>query len=157
MKSLATLIILLVFFLLIPPWVSAQPYLVEEPDWDSKLTWNLQSNGLIFLGYDLNQNGIPDFFALRIVLRSYHSQASIEDIGKWYPNKLILGVRYTNTNFYYIIEQAPTFYAIDINEDGIWDLMYKDPYHDNVNGNEIFYDSPSGMFGPQIAQFDKLN
>ena len=31
-------------------------------------------------------------------------------------------------------------------EDGSFDLIYKDPLEDNLNGNEKFYDSPSEMF-----------
>ena len=40
----------------------------------------------------------------------------------------------------------PLFYAIDVNEDGAWDILYRDVLRDGVNGNEEFYDSPSGMF-----------
>jgi len=30
----------------------------------------------------------------------------------------------------------PLYYAIDINEDGLWDLIYIDSMEDGVNGNE---------------------
>jgi hypothetical protein len=29
--------------------------------------------------------------------------------------------------------------------------MYKDNLHDSVNGNEVYYDSPSGMFTEKTA------
>ena len=40
----------------------------------------------------------------------------------------------------------PLFYSFDVDEDGTWDIMYKDIPEDSVNGNEVFYESPSGMF-----------
>jgi hypothetical protein len=47
----------------------------------------------------------------------------------------------------------PLFYAVDVNEDGLWDLIYKDVFEDGVNGDEVFYESPSGMFTSSIANF----
>jgi len=38
--------------------------------------------------------------------------------------------------YYYIASTSPLFYAIDVNEDGTWDAMYKDVSRDGVNGNE---------------------
>ena len=55
-------------------------------------------------------------------------------------------VNYQANRFVYIVSPKPLFYAIDRNEDGHWDLMYKDALEDGVNGNEQFYDSPSGMY-----------
>ena len=48
--------------------------------------------------------------------------------------------------YYYIVSAGPLFYAINVNEDGAWDILYKDVLRDGVNGNEEFYDNPSGMF-----------
>ena len=48
----------------------------------------------------------------------------------------------------------PLFYAIDVNEDGVWDILYKDVLRDGVNGNEEFYDSPSGMCVNGISATD---
>lgn len=156
MKHVASLINLLVILTLFPSFVLAHPYLIEEPELNTQVSWEVHSSGLIFIGYDLNQNGVPDFFALRIVLRSYSSESSIVEMGHLYPNRLIFAVHYSAANFYYITEKVPTFYAMDLNEDGVWDLMYKDPYNDSVNGNETFYDSPSGMFTSQIALFESM-
>ena len=55
-------------------------------------------------------------------------------------------VNYGPANQIYMISQKALFYAFDFNEDGIWDLMYKDIEEDGVNGNETFYASPSSMF-----------
>jgi len=46
-----------------------------------------------------------------------------------------------------VAHPEPLFYAVDVNEDGKWDLIYQDVMQDGVNGNETFYDCPSGMLG----------
>ena len=157
MKLCRFLIILLVFFMLFPPWVLAQPYLFDEPDLNTRIVWDLQPNGFLVIGYDLNDNGVADFFSLRMVFQNYFSNSSVSEMVEWYPDKEIFTVLYKDSNFYYITEKAPTFYVVDLNEDGIWDLIYKDILQDTVNGNETFYDSPSGMFTPKIAKFDFIN
>ncbi|NIQ00544.1 MAG: hypothetical protein GWM98_09230 [Nitrospinaceae bacterium] len=67
--------------------------------------------------------------------------------------KLVIFSQYTADRYYYIVDPKPLFYAIDLNEDGVWDLIYKDVAADGVNGNEGFYASPSGMFTPRIEGF----
>jgi len=47
----------------------------------------------------------------------------------------------------------PLFYSFDVDEDGTWDIMYKDISKDSVNGNEVFYESPSGMFTNDFNNF----
>ena len=151
MKEFAKLIIAMALFLLYPNDVVADPYLVEEPDMATQVVWDVQPNGFLFVGYDQSGNGVADFYCLRIILRNYYSQASVAEINRWYPDQLIFPVKYTNSNYYYIVEKEPTYYAFDFNEDGVWDLMYKDSLHDQVNGNEVYYDSPSGMFTEKTA------
>ena len=142
--------------MLFPPWGLAKPYLFNEPDLNTRVVWDVQPNGFLVIGYDLNDNGIPDFFSLRMVYQNYFSSSTVSEMAEWYPDKEIFAVRYKDSNFYYITEKMPTFYVVDLNEDGIWDLVYKDTLQDTVNGNETFYDSPSGMFTPKIAKFDSI-
>ena len=151
MKEFAKLIIAVALFLLYPNGVMADPYLVEEPDLHTQVTWDVQPNGFLFVGYDRTGNGVADFYSLRIIVRNYPSRDSVQDMNSWYPDQLIFAVKYTSSNYFYIVEKEPTFYAFDFNEDGVWDLMYKDSLHDRVNGNEVYYDSPSGMFTEQTA------
>lgn len=151
MKEFAKLIFAMVLFLLYPNEVAADPYLVEEPDLATQVVWDVQPNGFHFIGYDRSGNGVADFYCLRIILTNYSSQDSVEDMNRWYPDQLVFSVKYTNSNYYYIVEKEPTYYAFDFNEDGVWDLMYKDSLHDHVNGNEVYYDSPSGMFTEETA------
>lgn len=151
MKEFAKLFIAVALFLLCPNAVMADPYLVEEPDLRSQVIWDVQPNGFLFVGYDQSGNGVADFYSLRIILRNYPSQTSEAELNRWYPDQLIFTVEYSNSNYYYITENEPTYYAFDFNEDGVWDLMYKDSLQDRVNGNEVYYDSPSGMFTEQTA------
>ena len=48
MKEFAQLIIAVALFLLTPNGVEADPYLVEEPDLHTQVTWDVQPNGFLF-------------------------------------------------------------------------------------------------------------
>jgi hypothetical protein len=74
-------------------------------------------------------------------------------VSEEYPGKLVLYVGAGPVRYYYIAAKYPLMYAADVNEDGVWDLIYKDVNEDGVNGNETFYDSPSEMFTAKIAEF----
>ena len=87
-----------------------------------------------------------DFHTLRVVITSYFSKDPVADIALNYPENHIFFINYETSHYYYVAVQKPLFYALDIDEDGQWDLMYRDIEEDGVNGNEIFYDSPSGKF-----------
>ena len=117
------------------------------------MSWDVAANGMLYVSYDTNHNGIADFHTLRVVTRAFYSFESIDRIARNFPNHLVFRIDKGDGAFYYVAAGKPLLYAIDINEDGHWDLIYKDNYEDGVNGNEEFYDSPSGMFRPETGKF----
>lgn len=146
MKLFLSLGALFVYFVLVPPALWSGPNLIEEPPLSMHKTWNSQNNGMIFVGYDTDQNGEIDFYTLRVVVFSCFSKESVADFALNYPENHIFFISYETSHYYYVAVQKPLFYALDVDEDGQYDLIYKDPMEDGVNGNEIFYDSPSGKF-----------
>lgn len=120
--------------------------LVPEPPLDTRLGWTLAPNGLLYVSYDLDGNHRADFIALRSIITSYYSSRSLSEIVSNHKKNLVFHVDNPTDRYYYIVSSKPLFYAIDVNEDGVWDILYKDVSQDGVNGNEEFYDSPSGMF-----------
>lgn len=145
MKRIVLSIILMValIFFGAPAWAGNEmPQ--AEPTMTARYGWNLEPNGMLTVGYDLNHNGRPDFFTVRIVLDKYISTEPIETVGRHNPGHPVFRVDYGAEGFYYIAARYPLFYAVDTNEDGTWDVLYKDVLEDSVNGNEEFYDSPSG-------------
>ena len=126
-----------------PAW-SGNNTLQAEPAMKSRYGWNLEPNGMLIVGYDLNHNGRADFFTVRIVLDKYISTEPIETVARHNPWHPVFRVDYGAEGFYYIAARHPLFYAVDVNEDGVWDVLYKDVLEDGVNGNEEFYYSPSG-------------
>jgi len=151
-RFFAGLMFVVVFFSNTPA-VAGMPYLAAEPDLRGQLDWNLMPNGLLCVDYDRNGNGKADFHTLRIVVRAFYSPETIRTVAKNNPRNLVFFVGTAKVKFYYVAVAGPLLYAIDINEDGHWDLIYKDVSQDGVNGNEQFYDSPSGMFAPNIQYF----
>jgi hypothetical protein len=149
MKRIVFSIILLVVLLsLSPPVWSWNNTLQAEPAMNTRYSWNLEPNGMLIVGYDLNHNGRPDFFTVRIVLDKYITTEPFETVARHNPGHPVFRVDYGSEGFYYITAQYPMFYAVDVNEDGVWDVLYKDVLEDGVNGNEVFHDSPSGEFDP---------
>jgi hypothetical protein len=116
---------------------------IGEPDVHNSISWNFTSSGLIQVGYDLNGNKKPDCFTLRVIISSFYSSGSKESIAKGFPGKHIFFVDYRKNSMFYIGMTYPIFYAFDYNEDGSFDLMFKDKLEDGVNGNEEYYDKPS--------------
>ncbi|OGW25014.1 MAG: hypothetical protein A3K09_04690 [Nitrospinae bacterium RIFCSPLOWO2_12_FULL_47_7] len=127
------------------------PHLSEEPALETQIGWNILPSGMLVVAYDLNHNGKPDFFALRVVVKNFFSNETIHQARENFPASLVFYVDYEKDNYFYVTTKQPLFYAIDLNEDGIWDLLYKDVMEDGVNGNERFYDSPSGMFSESMV------
>ena len=121
-------------------------FLQAEPAITTQFGWNLEPNGMLTVEYDLNHNGRPDFFTVRVVLDKYITEEPIETVARYSPSRLVFRVDYGDEGFYYIAARYPLFYAVDVNEDGHWDVVYKDVLEDGVNGNEDFYDIPSGWF-----------
>ncbi len=138
--------ILMICLLFVYQDVKAEPQLVSEPALNTQVSWEVLPNGMMIIGYDLDHNNVPDYFTERVVLRSFFSRNTHEQEGANFPRNIVYKVDYTSGSYFYIIEKRPIFYAMDVDEDGIWDLIYKDPYADGVNGNETFYESPSGLF-----------
>lgn len=148
------LLYLIITTFLTPPvaWGDHHPLLVSEPR--SAKNWTIGVNGLIYVSYDQNQNGKADFHTVRRVVTSFYSDWTVSKVGTSYPNHRIFFTLEDQNRSYYVTTAKPLFYAIDINEDGRWDLMFKDIAEDSVNGNEEFYDSPSGMFNKNTASPD---
>lgn len=148
MKRLIALIAVLVMMSLFgSPAQSQTERLQAEPAIETQVSWNLEPSGLLTVGYDLNDNGRPDFFTVRLVLDKYISEEPIETVARWHPGHPVFRVDYGGEGFYYIAARYPLFYALDFNEDGEWDVLFKDPWTDGVNGNEILYCSSSGGAG----------
>ena len=149
MKFLTISFILMVYLLQPIPVAADMPFLKNDPQLNNSVGWNLLPNGMLFAGYDLNGNRKADFYTIRIVEKSYFSKRSLEqETGNW-PGKLTLQIKHnpvSNISFFYIASRQPLLYALDLDEDGAFDLIYKDALEDNLNGNEKFYDSPSDMF-----------
>jgi hypothetical protein len=143
MKTLMTLTAALGFMLSISSQVMADSTPVPEPDLSTQIGWGLTHSGMLFVSYDLDQNGKPDYFTLRVVKTSFSSKDSLKETAHNHPLHIVFTVPYRTSCYYYISEMKPLFYAYDFDEDGHWDIMYKDVLTDGVNGNEEFYDSPS--------------
>ena len=121
-------------------------FLITEPALDTQLDWDIAPNGFLYVSYDRDGNHRADFITLRYIITSYYSPRTLSEIAVNHSQNLIFHVDYSKEQFYYIVSLRPLFYAIDVNEDGAWDILYKDVLQDGVNGNEEFYESPSGMF-----------
>ena len=117
------------------------------------MKWDVAANGMVYVSYDTDHNGRVDFHTLRVVTSSFYSFDSVATVEANFPDHIVFFVDKGPEKFYYVAKGEPVFYAIDVNEDGHWDLIYNDFNEDGVNGNEEFYDSPSGMFSANIAKF----
>lgn len=149
MKRIVTTLIILVAMLAFGSPAGAGPErLQSEPAMNTQIGWNLGPSGMLTVGYDLNRNGRPDFFTVRVVLDKYITEETIETVARYHPGHPVFRVDYGAEGFYYITARYPLFYAVDVNEDGHWDVLYKDVMEDGVNGNEVFYGNPSGWAEP---------
>lgn len=147
MKHLTTRALLVSVLLLLPNLGMAFPnHPLEDPPLESKISWNLKGNGLLFVSYDLDHNGQADYHTVHFVLKSYLTDEPLTTLSANYKGAPVFYVNYGPANQIYVISRKALFYAFDYNEDGLWDLMYKDVEEDGVNGNETFYASPSNMF-----------
>jgi hypothetical protein len=146
MRAIVFIFVLIfsVTFNVTPAWVA--PSLTREPAVFTSMGWDLTPAGMLINGYDLDRDSLPDYFTLRIVTKSYLSEESVFAVVANSPDHLVYFVDYDTARYFYIAAKHPLFYAIDANEDGHWDAMFRDVSEDGVNGNEEFYDSPSGKF-----------
>ncbi len=147
MKHLTTQFIVLAALLMLPHWAMGLPSLpLADPPLKSNIGWTLNGNGLLDLSYDLDHNGRADYHTVHFVLKAYLTSEPLKSLPDYYNGAPVFYVDYGPANQIYVISRKALFYAFDVNEDGTWDLMYKDVHEDGVNGNEKFYESPSGMF-----------
>lgn len=125
--------------------------LQSEPPLSTQVEWDLSPNGLLTVSYDSDHNGKIDFYTQRSLVDSYMSSQPLTTIAEIYVGFPIFVVDYGAVHYFYISSKEPLFYAVDFNEDGIWDAIYQDIAEDGVNGNERFFGSPSGMASKNIA------
>ena len=123
-----------------------------DPPLKNHIGWNLKGNGLLYISYDLNGNGRADYHTLHFILKAYLTSEPVRHIPGYNGGAPVFFVRYGRAHQVYVISRKALFYAIDFDEDGNWDLMYKDIQEDGVNGNEMYYDSPSNMYGVSPAE-----
>lgn len=156
MKHLTARVLLVSVLFLLPTQAIAFPnHPLEDPPLESKISWNLKGNGLIFVSYDLDHNGRADYHTVHFVIKSYLTSEPLTALSGNYHGAPVFYVNYGPANQIYVISKKALFYAFDFNEDGLWDLMYKDAAEDGVNGNETFYASPSNMFSIQSQDSDQ--
>jgi hypothetical protein len=153
MKYFKTCITIIVFLIFLIPTAWSSPYLTPEPPLASQMNWDLSPSGMLHISYDLDFNGKADFHTLRVVVTSFYSDQTVMEIGANFPNLPVFYTPYESQSFYYVATAQPLFYSFDVDEDGTWDIMYKDISKDSVNGNEVFYESPSGMFTNDFNNF----
>jgi len=115
---------------------------ISEPPLSESVSWDLSPTGMLEVGYDMDGNGKVDLYTFRVVDRSYFSRRSTAEMAEYYPDHRIFSVDYENSHYHYIAGMDPVLYAVDQDEDGQWDRVYKDVLADGVNGNEYFHDLP---------------
>ena len=130
-------IICLIFSL---PAIGISGNALVQPTLGTQVNWDLKPNGLLCVGYDLNQNGKADYFTVHFVVKSYLAEESLVSLSQYYGESPIFSVDYGTARYIYVISEMPLYYAVDINEDGLWDLIYVDTMEDGVNGNEKLHD-----------------
>lgn len=148
MKRMIQFLMFSVYFILAPPAVWSLPYHFVEPPIETMVSWDLLPNGTLLVAYDLDHNGKPDFYALRVVEKSYFSTQTLQETAESFPGSLIFFVNYSVDRSYYIASMKPILFAIDVNEDGLWDLVCRavvdGETHDD--GDDTVYDTPSDVF-----------
>ncbi len=158
MKRLITKAILVAILVLLPSLGMGFPnLLLVDPPLKNKLGWDLKSNGLLYISFDLDQNGQADYHTVHFVIKAYLASEPLKQLPGYYKGSPVFYVNYGPANQIYVISKKALFYAFDVNEDGTWDLMYKDLNEDGVNGNETYYDSPSNMFSAPSPHSENFN
>jgi len=119
-----------------------------QPALNTQIGWDLKPNGLLCVSYDLNHNGKADYFTVHFVIKSYFAEELLVNLPQYYGGDPIFYVDYGSARYIYVVSEMPLYYAIDINEDGLWDLIYIDSMEDGVNGNEKLQ---QGFMGVPVA------
>jgi hypothetical protein len=115
-----------------------------EPNIETCVEWDLSNDGRLSVRYDIDIDSKMDFCSWRIVKTSYFSKENRDEVIKNNSDRLVFTVNYSESSYYYIAIKEPMLYAIDVDQDGSWDLIYKDPMEDGVNGNEALHYQNSG-------------
>ncbi len=129
-------LIFMVYFTFSFPAIGFSDNALVQPTLNTLMSWDLKPNGLLCVSYDLNHNGKADYYTIHFVLKSYLAEESMVAISQYYGGAPIFYVNYGRARYIYVISEMPLYYAIDINEDSLWDLIYIDMMEDGVNGNE---------------------
>ena len=144
MKNKIHILILFSILILSPSLAVAQNLLMAEPNIETRVDWDLSNDGRLYVSYDIDNDGKVDFCSWRIVTTSYFSKELRDEVVRNNSDRLVFTVDYTESSYYYIAIKEPILYAIDVDQDGSWDFIYKDPMEDGVNGNEILHYRRSG-------------
>ena len=144
MKNKIHILILFTIFIHSPSMAWAQNFLMAEPEIETQVDWDLSNNGLLYVSYDIDNDGRVDFCSWRIVTTSYFSKELLDEVVRNNSDRLVFTVAYTGSSYYYIAIKEPILYAIDVDQDGSWDFIYKDLMEDGVNGNETLHYRRSG-------------
>ncbi len=148
MKNKIQILIIFSILILFPSMAWTQNLLMAEPDIETRVDWDLSNDGRLFVSYDIDNDGKVDFCSWRIVTTSYFSKELLDEVVRNNSDRLVFTVNYTESSYYYIAIKEPLLYATDVNQDGSWDFIYKDPMEDGVNGNEILHYQSSGRNDP---------
>ncbi len=138
-------LVLIVFITFSFPAIGISGNPLVQPALDSQVSWDLKPNGLVCVGYDLNQNGKADYFTVHFVLKSYMAEDLLVTLPQYYGDEPIFFVDYGSAHYIYVVSKMPLYYAVDINEDSLWDLIYIDTLEDGVNGNERLHEGFMGV------------
>lgn len=112
-----------------------------DPRAERQVGWDLLPNGMLVVAYDLDRNGKADFFTVRATLKSYCSGQTVREVEEDFPGRAVFFANNETDRHFYITAAQPLFYAVDADEDGVWETIYKDAMEDGANGNEVYYDS----------------
>lgn len=117
------------------------------PNDPSYTGWNtVYSLPLIRVDYDLDNDGKVDYSVVRTVIRMFYYDELSADLVNEIGNTYYYAKVFPRMDAVYVTNPNGLFYYIDLDEDGKYDIMWEDREEDGLNGNEILYDSPSGMF-----------
>jgi len=143
-QNVLSLIFAVCFFFSFPAIGMSDNSLVQ-PALNTQIDWDVKPNGLLCVSYDLNHNGKADYFTVHFVIKSYLAEELLASLPQYYGSDPIFYVDYGSARYIYVASEMPLYYAIDINEDGLWDWIYIDSMEDGVNGNEKLQQGSMGV------------
>ena len=114
MKYFHKFFTIVVFVMFLTPSAWSSPYLVAEPSLASQMNWDVSPSGMLSISYDLDFNGMADFYTMRVVVESFYSGQTVVEVGDGFPNHSIFFVPYRQQWFYYVVTGQPLFYSYDV-------------------------------------------